>query len=173
MKLTAELRPNADLVAFKVGQRLLVATSKIGKSVTRSAIRLVGYVKENKLTDQVVKVRTGRLRRSITYRYTEEGMTFQAFVGTNVSYAKALENGFSGTVNVRGHVVKEHQRKMTIAFGKPMANPRTVTVQAHSIRAHPMKMNIKARHFLRDSLTENTPQITSDLRKAISEGLRS
>ena len=173
MKLTGQLSPNPDILAFRLGQKLGRATAGIGRAVEREAIRLTAYVKENKLTDQVVRVRTGRLRRSITYRYLEDGANFQAFVGTNVSYARALENGFTGTVNVRGHVVKEHQRKMTMAFGRPMQNPRTVSVKEHTVKAHPMRMNVKPRYFLRDSLNENMTLITGNIRKAIVEGLTS
>ena len=172
MKVSGTFRPNPDVVAYRLGQKLERATSNVGKAVEKEAINLVAYVKSEKLTDQVVRVRTGRLRRSITYRYQQNGQSFQAWVGTNVSYARALEEGFSGTVNVKAHVVREHQRRMTVAFGKPMAEPKTVTVKEHSVKAHPMKVNIKARKFLRSSLDENTSRITNNLRQAVAEGLR-
>jgi len=173
MRISGQLKPNPDIIAYRLGEKLQRATGNVGKAVEREAIRMVAYVKSEKLTDQVVRVRTGRLRRSITYRYKQDGTSFQAWVGTNVSYARALEEGFTGTVNVKGHLVREHQRRMTVAFGKPMAEPRTVTVKEHSVKAHPVKMNIKPRKFLRSSLDENTPKITANLRQAVVEGLRS
>lgn len=171
MSIQGRITPNPDILAFHLGRKVERALGEVGRATEREAINLVSTVKE-KLTDNVLRVRTGRLRRSITYRYQQTGQTFQAWVGTNVSYARALENGFTGTVNVKAHLVREHQRKMKVAFGKPMANPRSVRVQEHTVKAHPVKMNIKPRRFLASSLEENTPRIQTNLREAIARGLR-
>lgn len=173
MSFRAKVTPNPDVIAFRLGQALVRAEGAVGTAVTREAINLVAYVKENKLTDNVLKVQTGRLRRSITYRVEKRGSEFIAYVGTNVKYARAHELGFSGTVSVKAHVVKESKRKMTMAFGKPMKNPRTVTVSQHTVKQHSMKMNLKARPFLQPSLAENTPRIQNNLRAAVIKALKS
>lgn len=145
----------------------------IEQALTREALHLVGYIQANKLSDQVLHVRTGRLRRSITARFEGQGTgTFRAYVGTNVKYARAHEYGFEGSVNIREHKVKEHTRMQKIAFGKLMTNPRRVTVKEHTVAAHTAHLNIKARPFLKPSLEENAPRITKNIRAAITAALR-
>ncbi len=119
---------------------------------------LSGYVKATKLSGQVLKVRTGRLRRSIHDSLRESGDDITMAVGTNVEYAKPFEMGFQGTVEVR-----EHLRTLTMVFGRPV-DPKQITV-----RAHPMKMNIPERSFLRTSLQERKELMIGRL-KAAMEG---
>jgi len=58
--------------------------SQLVKRVTRLAFALQKRVQETKLSDQVLHVRTGRLRRSINSRVEEDGARVYGFVGTNV-----------------------------------------------------------------------------------------
>jgi phage gpG-like protein len=160
--ITAEVRYGK--VQQRLGKIAQNVQKRVEKAVTVEALNLVGYVKANKLSDQVLKVRTGRLRRSITAKFEGEGSgNFRAKVGTNVRYARAHEEGFSGSVQV-----PEHSRRQTVAWGKIMREPKVVTVRAHS-----MQMNIEARPFLRPSLTENLDRIKGNIRKALTEGLKS
>lgn len=148
------------------------ANEVIRRALMREAINLAAYVKEFKLTDQVLHVRTGRLRRSITTRFEDIGSTgLRAFVGTNVKYAAIHEFGFSGSVTVKAHTVKSFTRMQSMAFGKPI-EPRQVNVRAHVVREHAAKMNMPARPFLFPSLEENKERITANLRKAIAEALQ-
>lgn len=142
----------------------------IERTIKKEALNLVSVVKR-KLSDVLVKVRTGRLRRSINALFTSGNNTFQAAVGTNVKYARPLELGFNGTVNVPAHSVKAFKRLQSTAFGKPMKSPRIVDVRAHVVKAHSMKMNVRARRFLGSSLDENKPRIMGNLRKALAEAL--
>lgn len=170
--IRASVRPNGDVVSFRFGKKLEAAQGVVETAILREAIKLVAYIKERKLSDQILQVQTGRLRRSITYRTEGSGTgEFRAFVGTNVKYARAHEYGFSGPVQVRAHIVKEHQRKMTEAFGRPMKNPRAVTVREHTVKQHSMNMNLPPRPFLRTSLEENRESIMSNLRKTLAEAL--
>lgn len=171
MKLSGGFRPNPDVVAFRLGEKLLRLGGAVGKEVRRQATLLVAYVKENKLSDHVLKVQTGRLRRSITMRYAQQGAQYTAWVGTNVRYARAHELGFQGSVSVRAYVVKEHMRKQTTAFGRPLAAPKMVTVQSHSVRSHAMQMNLAKRAFLAPSLEERQDSILKGLRQAIAQEL--
>lgn len=148
--------------------------TRIEDTVTREALNLVAYIKKNKLSDQVLHVRTGRLRRSITARFEGKGTgTFTAIVGTNVRYARIHEYGFEGTVNVKEHKVKEFQRLQTVAFGKLMKEPKTVNVKSHIVKAHTMNLKMPARPYMRPSLEENAPRITTNIRKALTEGISS
>lgn len=126
------------------------------RAVTRLTLMLLRDVKENKLTGQVLNVRSGRLRRSINSRMEGEGTNeVKGTVGTNLVYGRPHEYGFSGTVQVR-----EHLRTIVQAFGKPIG-PVQVTVKAHK-----MTMKLPEKSFLRSALRDLEPRIDDELRKA-------
>lgn len=62
-------------------------------AVESVAIKLTSKVKADKLSGQALKVRTGRLRRSINYKVTETATGAFAKVGTNVEYGRIHEYG--------------------------------------------------------------------------------
>jgi phage gpG-like protein len=74
----------------------------------------------------------------------------------NVPYAAVHEFGFRGTVQVPAH-----SRRMTQAFGRPV-DPRQVAVQAHS-----MRMNIRARPYLRPAIKTTRTFVLDTLRAAL------
>lgn len=111
----------------------------------RDLLRLV----KQKLSDDVLHVRTGRLRRSISTQNQDDGSTFRSSTGTNVVYARVHELGFQGTVQVR-----EHMRQ-----SKNGAFP---------VSAHAMRMNIPKRSFLASSLDARKTEIRLALLGAIN-----
>jgi hypothetical protein len=131
-------------------------TGAVRGSITRATFMLVGYVKANKLSGQVLKNRTGTLRRKINGRVIETANTITGQAGVKLAYAAAHEYGFDGTVNVR-----ESLRTIKQAFGRSIA-PVTFTVKAHSRRMH-----LPERSFLRSSLHELTPEIQNMIRAAV------
>jgi phage gpG-like protein len=134
--------------------------AELRRAVERLAPTLAGIVKD-KLSDDVLRVRTGRLRRSITYAVREEPGGVYGTVGTNVEYARFHELGFHGTQSVR-----EHLRKVTQGFGKA-ANSKMVKV-----RAHERHVDYAGRPFLRPSLEQLQPEITAELEKAAGKALQ-
>lgn len=134
---------------------------EIRKTTDILAINLVRYVKEKKLSGQVLKNRTGTLRRSINQKVTDTGESVFAEVGTNKSYAKPHEYGFSGTVTV-----KEHLRVMKSAFGRPIS-PIQVTVKEHE-----MRVNLPERSFLRSSLAEYRDTIIKGYTQASQRAMK-
>ena len=170
--ITAGMLPGkVEAAKFRLAGSANRVRGAIPDALREEAINLVVCVKL-KLSDDVLHVRTGRLRRSITYRMEQHGETFQAQVGTNVKYARAHELGFSGSVNVPQHTVKEFSRMQSVAFGRPMKEPRKVNVREHVVKAHAMKMNIPAKPFLKPSLQENETRIKTNLRKAIAQAMK-
>ena len=109
---------------------------------------------KEKLSDEVLNVRSGHLRRSITPDVKENGSAITGTVGTNVIYARPLELGLSGAISVRSFM-----RQQTKAFG------RSITPRAVSVKAYTRNVDIKPRHFLRDSLREASPSLVERLRK--------
>ncbi|RKV74398.1 MAG: HK97 gp10 family phage protein [Neisseria sp.] len=134
----------------------------IVQSVGRSALRLQREVMQNRLSGQVLNVRTGNLRRSIHQQVTNTGSAVIGEVNTNVRYGKAHEYGFAGTVNVKASL-----RQVRQAFGRPLKSPRYVQVRAHS-----RNVRLPERSFLRSALRDMKPMIETDLQKSIEGALR-
>lgn len=125
-------------------------------ALERCALELLTRAKE-KLGGPVLKVKTGRLRRSITYKVDDSPSgSVSATVGTNVVYAARHEFGFRGEETVRAHL-----RKIKTAFGKPIT-PTTIAVASHTRIA-----NTPERSFLRSSLKELRPSFVTRIEKAI------
>lgn len=129
--------------------------SRVRTEVARLAVEMVTRVKADKLSGQVLKVLTGRLRRSITFRLNNGPNTATATVGTNVEYARAHEYGFSGPVTVRAYLRK------------------TVHGDAQ-VRSHTRTMNLPERSFLRSTLADMRTAIVGRLNAAAAgKGLKS
>lgn len=152
---------------YVFGQRETIA--KLGKlsdkgkaalkiSVQRLTLKLLAKVKSEKLTGQVLNVRTGRLRRSINQRLELNSRGIFGKVGTNVKYGRAHELGL--TVDV-----KAHARLIKQAWGKKLRTPKLVMVKAH-------KVKYPERSFLRSALKEMEPGIRAEMRRALIEGMK-
>lgn len=127
--------------------------SRFTRMMNRLVITLQRNVKADKLSGQVLNVRTGRLRRSINTRMEGENTPSVAgYVGTNVVYGRAQEYGFHGVVTVR-----ESLRKQTKAFGKSI-EPVDVVV-----RSHTRHVNLPEHSFLRSALADMAPTIKLEL----------
>lgn len=150
----------------EVAGYLHAAGTRLGQGLTTSVgrltLKLLTRVKADKLSGQVLQVRTGRLRRSINQRIDGAGTTHvSGTVGTNVSYARAHELGFKGTVPVR-----ESLRTQVKAWGRDI-EPIKVTVKAHS-----RKVNMPARSFLRSALQDMQPEIVRELGLAVDGAIK-
>lgn len=130
-------------------------------AVRRESIALTRYVKENKLSGQVLKNRTGTLRRKINYFVAETPTSMTGSVGVKLSYAAAHEYGIDKTVSVR-----EHLRTIKQAWGRPI-EPMSVAVHAHQRHMH-----LPERSFLRSSLRENELTIREHLHAAVAGAIR-
>jgi phage gpG-like protein len=124
------------------------------REINTLSIRLLGHVKADKLSGQVLNVRSGRLRRSINFRVEEVGSGIYGYVGTTVEYARVHEYGFKGVVSVR-----EHLR-------------RTVSGKMASVRAHPRNVNVPERSFLRSALEDMAGDIREGIRAAATKAVK-
>ena len=127
---------------------------KLVDSMGRITIRLQAHVVRNKLSGQVLKVRTNNLRGSI---HQEVGR-----VGTNVEYAAFHEYGFSGTQNVR-----EHMRTIKMAFGKMLKTPKRIVISAHA-----RHVDYPEHSFLRSALDDQRTEIMAELGNAVKEAIQ-
>lgn len=132
-------------------QRRLAAIANLRPALRRTLegqlIELQAHVVANKLTGQVLHVRTGTLGRSITYRLEEGDDALRGIVGTNVKYARIHEYG--GTIHLPA-MVPRRRRALRFEVGGAV-------VFAKRVRAHDVTM--PERSFLRSSLEERRPKI--------------
>lgn len=125
-----------DVMPSRLRQQLNIA-------ITRLTLMLQRDVKAQKLSGQVLNVRTGTLRRSIDYAVAKTPTAVVGKVSTNLRYGRAHEYGFSGTETVRAHL-----RTIKQAFGRSI-NPRTVQVASFT-----RTVSLPERSFLRSALQD-------------------
>jgi len=131
-------------------------------SVGRLSLRLQARVMKEKLTGQVLKVRTGTLRRSIDRVIVTDEKHITGIVSTNVGYGKAHEYG-----GLQTQTVREHLRLVKKAFRKDLKSPVWSTVRSHS-----RTVNLPERSFLRSALAEMQKEIVDDIEKVIADGIK-
>jgi len=140
------------------------ARQAVDKGVKENTFKLAAFIQNDKLSGQSLQVRTGMLKRSLQPPVFEsDADSTTGIIGrTMPNYGKAWEVGFSGSV-----MVKAHQRMMKTAFGHPVKDPRMIAVQAHS-----KKVNMRAKHFLADSVNEQGEKIKLDIRARVLEAVK-
>jgi phage gpG-like protein len=157
------------ITAYLVGDGELVARlqampekwrASIGRAVLRLAEQLQRKVQEQKLTGQVLKVRTGSLRSSINFRVAESASSVIAAVGTNIKYAGIHE--FGGTQGART-IVPKTARALAFQWKGEMRFYKRVERPA---------VHYPERSFLRSALREMAPQIKAELEAAVREAVR-
>ena len=128
-------------------------------TITKLSIQLQAKIKSEKLTGQVLKTRTGTLRRSINYRVDKTPSEIIGRVGIGADAAKygiMHEFGLRGTENVRSHL-----RTIKKVWG------RSISPKQISVRSHTRTVNYPERSFMRTALAEMRPIIQSDISKAV------
>lgn len=153
--------PNAAALERDLGMTRAQLLADLRREVKRVATDVSARTKDRKLSGQVLKVQSGRLRRSINYQTSETETGIEALVGTNVSYGRTHEFGFSGAVTVRAHM-----RTVKQAFGRTMRNAKKVGVRAHS-----RNVNLPERSFLRSSLREMRSEIDSRIARVVADSI--
>jgi len=112
----------------------------VAQDLTVRAIRVQSRAREL-VSGEYVKVRTGRLRNSITYEIAVTARGLSARVGTNVTYAIWLHEG-TGIYGARGAPITP-KRGRFLVWTSPDTGQR---IFARSVRG------IRPRPFLRDAL---------------------
>lgn len=118
-------------IQFSGAQRVEKNLRKLGdeaKEVLSNALKIVtlelsGYVKEKKLSGNVLKVRTGRLRNSITPEVRSVLGVLQGRVGTNVFYGKIHELGLGHQTEKKflRSSLKENEKKIIATVKRVVA----------------------------------------------------
>jgi phage gpG-like protein len=138
------------------------ANAGLARAIAKLGIVLQSNVQQDKLSGEVLKIRSGALKSSINVEIDKSAIGVTATVFTDLDYAAVQEYGFSGTVNVRASL-----RLVKQAFGHPIA---TKTV---SVRAHSRQMDLPARSFLQSALDDMGPDVSADVEDALREAITS
>jgi phage gpG-like protein len=146
-----------DKLKSWIASRYPAIQDRLGKSMARIVIALSRKIKEEKLTGQVLKNRTGTLRRSISHDVDIRPPAVVGSVGTNVVYAHIHE--FGGRTSP--HVIMPKKG-------------RALAFQWHGEQKFFKKVNhpgsvFPERSFMRSALREMEPEIREEFKKALLE----
>jgi HK97 gp10 family phage protein len=134
------------------------------KKITQLSLDLQANIVRDKLSGQVLGVRTGDLRRSIQQRVESpsNGVFGYVFSSGDVKYAAFWEFGFHGTEQVRAH------QRLT----KDSDNPKGF-LTVGQVKAYSRVVNQEARPFMRPAFADMSDEIRQGMIEAAKEGLRS
>lgn len=133
--------------------------SAVSQAVMILAIKMTGLVKQ-KLSGDVLKVRTGRLRRSIHYTLENTTNRSTAIVGTNVEYAAIHE--FGGTIPA--HVIfPKNKQALKFMMGGQVVFAKRVNIPA---------VTMPQRSFLQSSLDQMMPEIKDTLTRTVNRVMK-
>ena len=133
-------------------------------AMDRLAIAVQRSVKEDKLSEQVLHVRTGTLKHSINQEVYETQTGIFATVGTNVKYGRIHEYGFNGYEDVRAHIRHHREKSRTGKKGNIIRGK--LTGEMSYVSPHRRHMVMPERSFLRSTLKEFEPRIRQELKAA-------
>jgi Bacteriophage HK97-gp10, putative tail-component len=136
------------------------ASSGVARAIAKLGIDLQNNVQQNKLSGQVLQVRSGSLRQSISVQVNQSDTAISATVYSDLDYAAAQEYGFTGVVNVRASL-----RQIKEAFGHP------ITAESIGVGAYSRRMDLPQRSFLRSALDDMAPDVDAGVKDALREAL--
>ena len=143
--------------------------SNVKREVTSQTLQLERLVKE-KLSGEVLNVRTGRLRRSIfeLVEATPEVVIGKVSSSADVPYGRIHEYG--GTIKHPGGTAYWMDSSGNIRFVSNYTASRVATGEFPRTKPHTITM--PERSFMRSSLRERGPLILAGLNKAVAEGTK-
>lgn len=149
-----EVVAHFDAMPAKVHAALLAKTQSL-------SIALARYIQEQKLSGQVLKVRSGNLRRSIAFMTTDSGETItgKAYSSGDVKYAAIHE--FGGKTGAHDILPKKAKALAFMVGGKQIFA---------AIVHHPGSV-MPERSFMRSSLADMRDEIIDGLRQAAIDAM--
>lgn len=133
--------------------------ANLRREVTAIGIALVGYIRKNKLSGQVLQHRSGNLKRAVDSQPFDEGGVIGArvgvFAGSRVPYARAQEQGAEVRVPAYN--------------GRPMRFIAKSGDLVFTRRRKAYRFNIPSRSYIRDSLDEMSEAIVLRMSASVAE----
>jgi len=131
------------------------------KKVTTLSLMLEGHIKKDKLSGQVLNVRTGKLRASVFSSATQTGDLTQGMAASSGDVKYAGIHEFGGTIDIPEITA----RGKALAFMWHGKQAFFKKVAAHQV-------TMPERSFMRSSLADMKDQIISEMTQAVREGLQ-
>ena len=160
------MQVNYEVDDSKLVARFASTTARVQAALAKKlavlAIKLENHIKADKLSGQVLNVRTGALRRSIftTIETGPQRIVATVASSSDVKYGRIHEYG--GTINIPEITpVKAHALHFFVG-GKD--------VFAMRARAHPVKM--PERSFMRSALADMKDEIRAGIEEAMKESVK-
>lgn len=148
-----------DKLIYRLNSLPQKVRASLKKGMVRAMLGLSRYVKESKLSGQVLNVRSGNLRRSITYRISDDATSVTGITGTNSEYGHIHEYGGK----TPPHIIRPKTAKAL------MFQIGGQTVFAKEVHHPGSKMPMRS--FLRSSLREQASMIQKELSMAVNEAV--
>ena len=144
--------------------RLTAMPTRVQKALvqklTALAFKLENHIKADKLSGQVLNVRTGALRRSIFSTVETSATEVVATVASSSDVPYGRIHEFGGTIQVPEITPVKAQALHFVINGKD--------VFAKRVRAHTVSM--PERSFMRSALADMKDEIEAGIRQAVEEG---
>ncbi len=130
---------------------------------------------QNKLSGQVLNRRTGNLQRHVSAgaNVIARGDHIIGAVGVSrLSYGVYHEEGYEGPVTRyaherRAHARREHWRSGGTLYAGDRVQVRAQQVRAHHVREHEAHVNVRAKWFVRDTLSADVAVGDERIRRAL------
>ena len=158
--LSVQLVGDRELVAKLQAMPARVHDALLKKVMTL-ALQLEAKVKQ-KLSGEVLNVRSGALRRSIFETIQDDPTTVVGKVASSGDVKYAGIHEFGGTIPAHEIVPNKAMALAFVIGGK----------QVFATRVEIPDVQMPQRSYLRSSLTEMEPQIVEGLREAVREGMQ-
>jgi hypothetical protein len=157
--------------------------------VDKGLLETTGHIKKNKLSGQLLKVRTGTLRRSIEQRSRARGKKITGTIGSRLPYAKIQEEG--GTVRPKkgqyltiptqfaktaAGVVRGGARSFANTFIQRSKRGNLLIFQKTGDGIIPLfllvkSVRIKPKHYLRKGMTDKIDSIQRHIVREIQRAV--
>jgi len=175
MKITYVILGKEQAIA-KVDRLGVELRKTVFDTVQRLTITLQNNAK-GKLSGDVLKVRSGDLRRSINQRMDVTADSIKGTVGAHVPYAAYQEYGFVGSQSVAEHVRRTMAQMVNARYNKLGIETAPSKLRGRgtgetTVRAHTRNVNYAGRSYLRSALAEMSDLIQADLAKALTTATR-
>jgi len=182
MKVTAEIRAQQQVIE-RVRNFTPRLRARVVETVERLTIGLQRVVMDQKLSGQVLNVRTGRLRRSIGQSVQQDGTSVTGFVSTALAYAPIHEYG--GVINriskagvarlrvdAKGNLLRQelNGEPSHLAVFARKSHKRVKEVPFEGGKSYQIRM--PERSFLRSALRDERSGILQALRGTVSEATK-
>jgi len=158
MQVTFEI-DDSKLEARLSGMTARIQTA-LAQKLTALALKLENHIKADKLSGQVLNVRTGALRRSIftTVETAPNEVTATVASSSDVPYGRIHE--FGGAIDIPEITPVKAQALHFVINGKD--------VFAKRVRAHTVHM--PERSFMRSALADMEAEIRNGIKEAVEQG---